>query len=60
MLAREGLITDEGGVVGILQKADPAGDGVEAVAQLRTPLRDEVYQGVHHSVEDYVYNGSPW
>ena len=40
MLARGGPITDEGGVVSILQKVDLARDRVEAVAQMGTVLGD--------------------
>ena len=39
-LTRGGSITDEGGVISILQKVDPAGDGIEAIAQMGTAMGD--------------------
>ena len=41
-----GSITNEGGVIHILQEVDPARNGVEAVIKVGTAL------GVHHSVKN--------
>ena len=52
MLARGGSITDEGGVVSVLQQVDLTADRGEAVAKLGVALGNGVYQSVHHRVED--------
>ena len=52
MLTGGGPITNEGGVVRILQEVDPARNGVEAVAKMGAALGDRIHQGVHHGVKN--------
>ena len=51
-LLTEGPMTNEGGVIRILQEVDPARNGVDAVTKMGAELGDRVHQGAHHSVED--------
>ena len=61
MLPRGGPITDEGGVLCILQKVNPAGDRVEAVSQMGAQRwvieSTRVFITVLKMMTD---NGSPW
>ena len=52
MLAGGGSITDQGGVICVLQQVDPTADGGEAVAKLGAALGSGIHQGVHHRIED--------